>query len=222
MRIDRAYHAFILAEYLAGTIIAKLLLQRVGPQSRVHCSVRYWSPSKIQIGSGCEIRHGTFLDARSERETSIWIGDHTRIKDFVGIATYGGEVQLGNNVLVGRCSTIFGHGGVFIGAHSMLGQHVLIVSSTYPAYMDEVAFQDQGFTREEIKIGENVWIGSHACVLAGSRVEANTVVAAGSFVHGYLAGGWVYGGIPARKLKPIEKSRAQRTRTYTRDWGLID
>lgn len=209
-------------EYFIGTIIAKSLLHKVGSGSKIHCSVKYWKPSKIWIGDNCEIRHGTFLDARSDKNISIRIGDGSRIKDYVGFATYGGEIHLGSNVLVGRCSTIFGHGGVYIRSNSMLSPYTTIISSNYLAYLDGTPFQFQGFTREAIHIGENVWIGSHVCVLAGSNIGSNVVVGAGAVVHGSLESGWFYGGVPAKPIKPLNTLKPKELHAHTRNWGLFD
>ncbi|MGA9348052.1 MAG: acyltransferase [Anaerolineae bacterium] len=186
-------------------------------------SVRYWSPSRIWIGANCEIRHGTFLDARSSKDIAIQIGDGSRIKDYVGFATYGGEIQLSKNVLVGRCSTIFGHGGVYIGNNTMISPHTLIVSTDHLAYLGNTPFQGQGFTREPIYIGENVWIGANACILAGSTIASNVVVGAGAVVRGSLPSGWLYGGIPAEPIKPLDVVHKPEDLTvYTRDWDLLD
>ena len=219
---DKVSYWIASLEYAVGTWIARILLHRVGSGSRVHVSVRYWSPSRIWIGANCEIRHGTFLDARSSKDIAIRIRDGSRIKDYVGFATYGGEIQLGKNVLVGRGSTIFGHGGVYIGDNTMLGPNTLIVSSNHLAYLDGTPFQDQGFTREPIHIGENVWIGTNACILAGSTIASNVVVGAGTVVQGDLPTGWLYGGIPAEPIKPLDIYKPKDLRVYTRDWDLLD
>ena len=219
---DKVSYWIASLEYVVGTWIARILLHRVGSGSRVHVSVRYWSPSRIWIGANCEIRHGTFLDARSSKDIAVRIGDGSRIKDYVAFATYGGEIQLGKNVLVGRCSTIFGHGGVYIGNSTMISPHTMIISTDHLAYLSSTPFQEQGFTREPIHIGENVWIGANACILAGTTIAANVVVGAGAVVSGDLAGGWLYGGIPAEPIKPLDVHKPEDPTVYARDWDLLD
>jgi acetyltransferase-like isoleucine patch superfamily enzyme len=207
--------------YARGSLIARLMLRSIGSHCEIHSSVKYWCPSKVVIGNHCEIRQGAFLDARSQNEIGITIGDGCRVKDYVGLAAYGGTIQLGRRVLVGRCTTIFGHGGVAIGDHSMLGPGCMIVSSNHLAYMDILPFQDLGFTREFIEIGSNVWLGGNVSVLAGSKIGANSIIAAGTVVNNDLEGNWIYGGIPARKLKPIDTKKPADIVTHTKDWGLL-
>jgi acetyltransferase-like isoleucine patch superfamily enzyme len=186
---DKAVYWAGSLEYAIGTLIARVLIQKIGQGSRIHVSVKYWRPSSIVVGANCEIRHGTFLDARSKDHIGIRIDDGARIKDYVGLAAYNGEIRIGRNVLIGRCTTIHGHGGVYIGDDSMLGPHILIVSNNHLAYLNGTPFQEQGMTYEATHIGANVWIGGNACILAGSIIEPDVVVAAGAVVRGTLQSG---------------------------------
>ena len=54
-------------------------------------------------------------------------------------------------------------------------------------------------------IKDNVLIGMGAIVLDNAVVESNTIVAAGSVVTKgtVVESGWVYGGIPAKKIKQM-------------------
>jgi acetyltransferase-like isoleucine patch superfamily enzyme len=219
---DNANRWLSAMDYLLGTAKARMLLQSVGEKTRIHYSVKYWCPSRIAVGKCCEIRHGTFLDARSSKETTIKIGDHVRIKDYVGLAAYGGEIELEEGVLVGRCTTIFGHGGVHIGSSTMLGPGCVVVSTDHLAYRDSRSFQDQGFTRRQIYIGRNVWVGANVSILSGSRIDPNTVIAAGAVVSGSLEGNWLYGGVPAKPIKPLDELKPSDVAIYSRDWNLLD
>lgn len=210
------------SNYKLGTLLAHMLIAQLGRGCQIHPSVHFLSPSHIKIGDRCEIREGCSLDARSGEGMSISIGSGSRIKDHVVFTAYGGKIIVGRNVLIGRCSTIFGHGGVSIGDNSMISPSSVIVSSNHLSILDGTPFQDQGFTREPISIGENVWLGAHVCVLAGSRIGANAVVAAGSTVRGDLAGGWVYGGLPAKPIRRLDSSRPDNITVYERNWGLLD
>lgn len=208
-------------QYGVGTAVAKFLVRRVGSGSKIHSSLKYWSPSRICIDERCEIRQGVFLDARSPQKIAISIGEGTRIKDFVGIAAYGGEVIIGKNVLIGRCSTIFGHGGVFIGDYAMVGPNTIIVSSNHLPYLTGTPFQKQGFTRQSIHIERNVWIGANVTILGGSWIKSDVVVGAGSTVCGRLESGWLYRGIPATKIKELPKHKPKDLEAYHRNWDLF-
>ncbi|WP_051640851.1 DapH/DapD/GlmU-related protein [Thiomicrorhabdus sp. Milos-T2] len=58
---------------------------------------------------------------------------------------------------------------------------------------------------KEIKIGNKVFIGTRCIITPGAVIEDNVVIGAGSLVHGTLESGWVYAGIPAKKIKTINE-----------------
>lgn len=62
---------------------------------------------------------------------------------------------------------------------------------------------NQQYSNDNIRVGNNVFIGSHSVILGGSIIEDNVVVAAGSVVKGTLESGFLYGGNPAEKIKKV-------------------
>ncbi len=56
-----------------------------------------------------------------------------------------------------------------------------------------------------IKIGNNVFIGINAIILAGTIIENNVIVGAGSVVKGHLKENSVYAGIPAKFICSLDK-----------------
>jgi acetyltransferase-like isoleucine patch superfamily enzyme len=59
------------------------------------------------------------------------------------------------------------------------------------------------YRRAPVCIGSNVFIGARVTVLPGAVIEDHVVVAAHAVVSGRLASGWIYGGCPARPLRPL-------------------
>lgn len=53
---------------------------------------------------------------------------------------------------------------------------------------------------KSIVIGNDVWIGAHSVVLAGSTIEDGAIIAAGAVVRGHVAANTIVGGVPARKI----------------------
>ena len=54
-----------------------------------------------------------------------------------------------------------------------------------------------------IRLGKNVWVGSHATILAGVTVGDNAVIAAGAVVARDVPANTVVGGVPAKVIKTI-------------------
>jgi acetyltransferase-like isoleucine patch superfamily enzyme len=188
----------------AGSLLARLKGCNVQPGARVSWSVKVHQGRAIVLGGGVEVLRNSTLDATSSFDgVSLRIGPGSRVKENVWCACYGGSIEVGKQVLIGRNTVLYGHGGIVVGDWTMIGPNVTIVSSEHVYWADDGTFQAQGFTREPIEIGENVWIGANCVILGGSRIERDVVVGAGAVVTDTLRSGYVYVGVPARPLRPL-------------------
>jgi acetyltransferase-like isoleucine patch superfamily enzyme len=190
----------------AAALRARLRGCEIGRRTRVSWSVRLHGAAEISLEDDVEVLRNTTLDATSVSPgRRLRIGAASRVKENVWCACYGGSIDIGERVLIGRNAVLHGHGGIVIGDGTMIGPNVTISSSEHVYWNGDSSFQAQGFTREPIHIGENVWIGANCVVLAGSRIERDVVVGAGALVTGTLPSGYVYVGVPARRLKPLRE-----------------
>jgi acetyltransferase-like isoleucine patch superfamily enzyme len=190
----------------AGSFRARLKGCEVGRRARVAWSVEFHAGHGISLGDDVQVLRNSTLDATSARSgRSLRIGAACRLKENVWLACYGGSIEVGERVLIGRNTVLYGHGDIVVGAGTMIGPNVTVVSSEHVYWAETGAFQGQGFTREPIEIGANVWLGANCVVLAGSRIEPDVVVGAGAVVSGALPSGYVYAGVPARPLKPLRE-----------------
>jgi acetyltransferase-like isoleucine patch superfamily enzyme len=205
-----------------GFFYATYRCKQIGNGGLIHPNIELISPKQIKIGKNCEIRKNCVLDARSKKEFSILIGDNIRIKDNVNISSYGGEIHIGSNVLIGRNSTIFGHGNVKIGNNSMISPNVSIISSNHICYISkELCFQEMGFTRVQIDIGNNVWIGCNSVIIPGAIIPDNVIIGAGSVVNKILKPNSIYAGNPVKFIKNISSNKPDNMKIYFKDWGVV-
>ena len=107
----------------------------------------------------------------------ISIGDNVHLNRRVLLqATEGGEISIGNNVVFSYSSKV--------------------ITANY-------SIRESKHSYSSVNIGNNVWIGTDAIILPGVTIDDNVVVAAGAVVTTNLAAGYVYGGVPAVKIKEI-------------------
>ena len=75
---------------------------------------------------------------------------------------------------------------------------------------------------KRIKIGSNVFIGINSTILPGSQIGSNVIIGAGSIVKGEINSGFVYAGVPAKKISTIDeyykKNKNNFTMTKTLDY----
>jgi len=110
------------------------------------------------------------------------VGDRVSIHEFCYLDALGG-IRIGNDVAI---------------AH---GCSVLSTNHSWDDLDNPIKYNPVKFG--PVEICDDVWIGCGVRILAGSKISERVVVAAGSVVRGELESGYVYGGIPAKKLKPL-------------------
>jgi acetyltransferase-like isoleucine patch superfamily enzyme len=96
----------------------------------------------------------------------------------------GGEIEIGDGT--GMTSTIVSSAQkISIGKNCKIGGGVKILDHNFHA-MDSEARRNSGGDSKprEISIGDDVFIGTNAIVLKGTRIGARSVIAAGSVVFG--------------------------------------
>ena len=104
------------------------------------------------------------------------IFDHmgSGVKIYHGVdITYGYNLSIGDGVTIRQRALLSDRGGIRIGKNAVIGSFARIFSHTYaPDDLDHVKLTPT-------EIGEGARIGSHAIVMAGSRIQPGEVV--GSF-----------------------------------------
>lgn len=98
-----------------------------------------------------------------------------------------------------------GQGGVEIGDRVYTSPFTQIIAVNHVFDDPEQPFITQGITAEGIRIEDDVWIGSGAIITDGVRVGRGAVVAAGAVVTQDVPAHAVVAGIPAKKIRDIEK-----------------
>ncbi|MGX1126527.1 acyltransferase [Pseudomonas defluvii] len=146
------------------------------PESCAMDRVRQLNPQLAawRIGEGAlidaELRGGPLVQVGAD---CVLIGRSTRLG---GMHELGG-ITLGEQVVLGRGVVIEGAGGVSIGAHSCLGDHVTLVSSSH-----DHGFRSLPWKAAPIRIGKRCHIGAGALIVGpvalgdDVRVEPYAVV----------------------------------------------
>ncbi|MEY8849449.1 acyltransferase [Psychroserpens sp. XS_ASV72] len=169
--------------------------------------VRILNKSNFYFGKGCTIERHVVIDCHASQE--IKLGDVVKIGAFTTISTtshlskYGKGLQIGNNSAVGEYSYFGCSGGVRIGNDVIMGQYISFHSENHNFSDTKLLIREQGVTSKGIELGNNIWVGSKATFLDGSKVGNNSVVAAGSVVKDEFPDNVVIGGVPAKILKHL-------------------
>ncbi|WP_160241772.1 acyltransferase [Acinetobacter indicus] len=109
----------------------------------------------------------------------------------------------GINLSIHEFCYIDAAGGIEIGDNVSIAHNCSLVSFEHTWENLEIPIKYNPTKLNSIKIGNDVWLGCGVRVLAGTVIEDRVIVAAGAVVKGTLESGYLYGGIPAKKLKKL-------------------
>ncbi|WP_037349211.1 acyltransferase [Sediminibacter sp. Hel_I_10] len=140
---------------------------------------------------GCTLRN-VFLPYKCGQNVKVW--------DLVHIDSPS-KLNIGNNVSINRGTIINAGGNVTLGNDVLIGPNVIIYSQNHKFDRKEVPIRLQGYDRNPVLIGDNVWIASNVTILPGVSIADNVVVGANSLVSKSIDHSGVYGGSPLKLLK---------------------
>ncbi|MCH5155299.1 MAG: sugar O-acetyltransferase [Clostridiales bacterium] len=113
----------------------------------------------------------------------------------------GKNITVGKRVFINSGCCFQDQGGIEIGDDVLIGQQVVIATLNHDLNPEKRG----SMIPKHVKIGNKVWIGAHATILAGVTIGDNSVVAAGAVVTKNVPENTVVGGVPAKIIKNIDE-----------------
>lgn len=162
-------------------------------------------PANVALGERSWLYSAyAFLHYRSERPCGLRVGHDTGIyiETFFDVGPRG-------NVEIGNYCTLAGpiistNGRVSIGDYVLISREVVIADSFAPLPPSPGRFAPERPTCERadnaIIIGDDVWIGTRAVLLPGTRLGPGVIVGAGAVIEGEVPPYAVMAGNPARRV----------------------
>lgn len=183
-------------------------------------------PPNVVVGQRCYLYSSfAFQRFRSQRPVAVRIGDDTGVYEGT-VFDLGpdGEVEIGQfGTVVSPMVAI--NGRLVIGDHAFISHDVFIADTAYAVPPDDVAFvgRDPAVVTPTIEIGDTVWVGTKAVLLAGTRLGDGAIVGAGSVVDFEVPPHAIVAGNPGKVVgwsRPGERPPPDVTVPPTGEHGL--
>lgn len=159
----------------------------------------------VYVDSLCRL-HGSAAE--------IILGNNNRVMRGAYVCSYVSNARSGEGIITGDDCWIgvnavlgSGQGGLHIGDNVLIGPNAVIVTGNHDYERVDLTAVEQDYYGLPIHIGNNVWIGANATVLGGATIGDHSVIAAGAVVSGNVPPYTVVGGVPARKIRDIQRSK---------------
>ena len=177
---------------------------------RIGRAVRIGRDCVLDLADGAdgvvELADGALLQSRVRLQPwggAIRIGEHTQVRDGCELKSKG-ELRVGARVVCARLTSLHCHEAITIGDDVGLGDRGSITDSDHTNDGSGTPFLQQPVVAEPVVLGHNVLCATNVVVLKGTRIGADTVVAAGAVVAGgEHPSGWLIGGVPAQPLRQL-------------------
>ena len=112
------------------------------------------------------------------------------------------RITIGDGTHIGERSVVWAGnstGRVVFGAKCLLAPGVVVTASNYGTALG-VPVMDQPKIEADIVLGDDVWLGANAVVLAGVTIGSGAIVAAGAVVTRDVPAHTIVGGVPAKPI----------------------
>ena len=160
---------------------------------------------KIKVGSGFNLMEYATLNALSydgvEIGNNFTLGKYAVIECTGVLRNVGNSLKIGNNVGINHYCFIGVRGNITIGDNVIFGPRVNIFSENHNFDRLDISIKNQGVTKEDTIIGNDVWIGASVSIMPGVKVGNGCVIAAGSVVTKDIVDFSVVAGVPAKIIK---------------------
>lgn len=138
-----------------------------------------------------------------EGKSKIIIKDKVYLSDRTLLNSCGGDIVIGHNTFFNIECKVTAKEGIYIGHDCLFGPNVGIYDHDHEYLDKSILICKQGFTKEKVNIGSDVWVGANVTITKGVTIGSRVVVGANSVVTKNLESNGVYAGNPARLVKKI-------------------
>ena len=125
---------------------------------------------------------------------------------------HGIHTEIGNNVIIGMNCIFIDNNKIKIGNNVMIASGVQICTATHPIKAEERIIENWSKSMQrnwfhtvanQVKIGNNVWIGANATILPGVTIGDNVTIGAGSVVTKNIPNNSLALGVPCKVIKEL-------------------
>ena len=163
---------------LLRRIYYRAVLAASGPVLSIGEHVEIGCPGRIALGDEIYLVPGAVLRACGE-----------------------GSLRMGSRITInGNARIVADFGSIEMGSGIMIGPNVVIRASNHGTARHDIPIWEQGQTGGRIVVGDDVWIGANAVIVAGVTVGSHVVVAAGAVVTRDVPDYAVVAGVPAKVI----------------------
>lgn len=135
----------------------------------------------VRIASGCKWHLG--------KHAAIKIGNNVTIQSNCSIAIFtNSTLKIDDGSYIGHGTDLAARENISIGQKTLIAQNCKIIDCNHK-WSKENGVERKTFLMDPVEIGNRVWLGTNVIVTAGSVIEDNCLVGAGTVIRGHVSEG---------------------------------
>lgn len=183
-------------------VFFKNLLGKVGSNVVFGRNITLRHPRKIHLGNNVVIDDYVVLDAKGENNKGIFIGDNVTIGRYSIMSCKNGDLNIGDNVIIGSSSYIQSGKTVSIGKNVGIGAYCFIIGGgEHEISRTDIPALAQGLIVKDITIEDNAMIGTGSKIKGGVTIGRDAFIGAGAMVTKSIPEFSVAVGVPAKVIR---------------------
>ncbi len=155
--------------------------------------------NNVVVGKHCNIAPSAML-GYMEHGGQITLGDNITVRERCIIRSCTGFIVIGSGTTVNYNCILHGQGNITIGKDVILSPNVQMYAANHGTRRGGQLIREQPNYPMSIIVGDDVWLGANAIVLAGVNIQRGAVIGAGSIVTGHIPAYEIWAGNPAKKV----------------------
>jgi len=135
------------------------------------------------------------------RQSGANIGEKSIVRASVFVAN-SSNLTIGKRSKIGEFSKLYNFNNVIIGNDVEIGTGCLIYTNEH-IFDGTGALAKQGSSSAPVNIMDDCYLGANITILGGVTIGSRCIVGAASLVNKDLEGGYLYTGVPVKKIRKL-------------------
>ncbi len=189
--------------FVLRKIFFKKLFKKIGNGVVFGRNMMIRHPQKIKIGNNVVFDDNSVIDAKGENNNGITLGNNVLIGRGTTISCKGGDIEIGNYTNIGPLNTIISESKILIGEYVFTAGHLYMIAGGNHTFerKDIPIWKQPSISKGGIIIEDDVWIGASATILDGVKIRTGSIIGAATLVHRKMPAYSVAIGNPAQIIK---------------------
>jgi acetyltransferase-like isoleucine patch superfamily enzyme len=156
--------------------------------------------STLEIGDGTRIGTNVHFHLRGG---SVRIGPACEIRDGCVLKATGGDIELGETCFMSYGCVLHATERIVLEERVGVGERVTMLDSVHDTDGGDEHWKAQPLLTDPVTVGANTLVFANAVITMGTSLGPNSQVAAGALVRGEHPAGVLLAGVPARVVKSL-------------------